>query len=408
MRHRHIAVCALWSCLALACSDASEPASDATRAGASGSGGDPRGGTSDAAAAGAAGRDAAENGGSAGSGGSSGLDAQADEHTTAMDSGRDAERDAAVPGDAARDAARDAATSDAATGDALARTLVYPPAFRSGDLTAGLAQLNLYRRASGAGESALDPASTVGCEGHVNYLVAEEAATHMASLSHDEPNHQNPYYSVANEQAGKQSDIAYGTGPNGGQTFGEAVDLWINGLYHRTPLLDPGLVKIGAASKNGYNCLNYGATGNTVITKVATGTIWPVDGMTDVPRTFGGNEGPCPTAADPLTAQDCEASGFIPSVTFYNWGTNRKSSIEAVASATLTEQASNAVVPLFIYYADGQAGHDPAPGYVRDEIALVPRAALAANKTYRVDIAATVKGAATQLSWQFTTGTRMQ
>src|SRR5262249_44288202 len=154
-----------------------------------------------------------------------------------------------------------------------------------------------------------------------------------------------------------------------------------NGLYHRRPLLEPGLTKIGAASMNGYNCLNYRATGNTVIQKLAGPTLWPVSGMIDVPRTFAGSEGPCPTnPTNPQAGGTCAKAGFIPSATFYNWGTSQKSAIDSVASATLTDDAANTPVALLAYYADAQAGHDPAHGYVQDEIALVPQAALAANK----------------------------
>ena len=61
----------------------------------------------------------------------------------------------------------------------------------------------------------------------------------------------------------------------------------------------------------------------------------------------------------------------------------------------MTDDASSTVVPLLVYFADKVAGHDPAPGYVQDEVALVPQASLAANKTFRVDISAVVKGAPT-------------
>ena len=77
-----------------------------------------------------------------------------------------------------------------------------------------------------------------------------------------------------------------------------------------------------------------------------------------------------------------------------------------LALRRVTDDAANTIVPLLAYYADAQSGHDPAHGYVQDEIALVPQAALAASKTYRVDIAAVVKGTMTNLSWKFTTGTR--
>jgi hypothetical protein len=133
--------------------------------------------------------------------------------------------------------------------------------------------------------------------------------------------------------------------------------------------------------------------------------------MTDVPRAFGGNEGPCPTAADPVNATACAAGGFIPSATFYGWGTNRASAVRALSAATLTDVAAGTVVPLFAYYGDMVAGHDPAPGFVRDEVALVPQMSLGANRVYRVQLTGMFQGAQaaeslTNLSWQFTTGTR--
>ena len=166
-----------------------------------------------------------------------------------------------------------------------------------GDIAAGIAHLNEYRTAIGAGLVTLDEASSTGCQGHVDYLIEEQMKTGMVGLTHDEPDHANSHYSVANEQAGMQSDLSWGGSGNGGggQPFGSGVDLWINGLYHRRPLLEPGLTKVGAASKNGYNCLNYRAAGNTVSKKLAGPTIWPSSGMIDVPRTFAGSEGPCPT-----------------------------------------------------------------------------------------------------------------
>jgi hypothetical protein len=303
-----------------------------------------------------------------------------------------------------------------ATGGAggASSALVYPPAAGTGDVVAGVEQLNRYRATLGLSSVTLDEASSTGCSGHLDYLIEEaETRGQMGYLEHTESNTSNSHYSAANEQAGKQSDIAWGQrGGRGnavGQSFGQAVDLWINGLYHRHPLLDPGLVKVGGASKQGYNCMNYGAAGNTTVLKPASAVLWPADGMTDVPRTFPGNEGPCPTVpADPLNATSCDGSGFIISATFYNWGSNRTSAIGAVTSVVLTNTSTNMPVPLLTWYADRVADHDPARGYTPDEIALVPAASLAQSTTFRVDIDATVSGNATKLSWSFTTGTRNQ
>jgi uncharacterized protein YkwD len=289
---------------------------------------------------------------------------------------------------------------------------VYPAAAGAGDVSAAIEQLNRYRVALGLGTVTLDTASSVGCEGHLQYLI-EEAQTRgqKGYLEHTETNHDNSHYSAANEQAGKDSDLAWGqsSGPEGtkGQSLGQAVDLWINGVYHRRPLLEPGLVKVGAASSEGYNCFNYNAPGNTVPMKQDHAILWPASGLSDVPRSFIGNEGPCPTnPSDPLAGGSCGPSGFIITATYYNWGTSRTSALTAVTSATLTNSGTQSAVPLLTWYADGVAGHDPARGYMRDQIALVPQAALSANTTYRVDIDAVVNGSPAPLTWSFTTGTR--
>ncbi len=301
----------------------------------------------------------------------------------------------------------DAGLVDGASGS----TRVYPPfAAAGGTVADGIVQLNLYRTFVGLGAVTLDAPSSTGCAAHLQYLICAAAAGGgNGYLEHTETGF--PQCAVdGGAQAGIESDLAWGESSANrttvGQSFGQAVDLWINGLYHRTPLLNPGLMKVGAASTQGYNCLDYAASGNTVTARAATPVLFPPSGSSDVPEMFGGNEGPCPTATNPLTATTCPAGGFIVSANFYGWSTGNASAIGAVASATLTDTATGAVVPLFAYYADTVAGHDPAPGYVRNEIALVPQASLAANHSFAVAIQATVSGQAMALAWTFTTGTR--
>src|SRR5262249_29553212 len=138
---------------------------------------------------------------------------------------------------------RDATTRADAPGNGM--PIKYPPTFGMGDIAAGIAHLNEFRAAAGETLVTLDEASTTGCEGHLNYLIEEQMKTGMVVLTHDEPDHNNTNYSVANENAGKQSDLSWGGSTQGGgsQPFGAGVDLWMNGLYHRRPLLEPGLTK---------------------------------------------------------------------------------------------------------------------------------------------------------------------
>lgn len=384
----------LFASLLAACASAADPDSAGGEAPV-----DEPGATEDAGARGPGGSTPG-NGGNGGSGGSGGAGGGA----TSPDAGGAGAGGAGNGGAAGAGGAAGGGAGGGATPGAA-----YPAFLEGGDIAAGIAHLNAYRATLGLSQVTLDAATSTGCEGHLDYLIWEAQNTGQNVLRHDEPNHANPHYSPANEQAGKDSDIAWGQDQNGGQTLGAAVDVWINGLYHRHPLLDPGLVRVGAASKQGYNCLNYRSNGNTQAVVATAPVLWPADGMTDVPRTFIGNEGPCPTTPnDPLNggSQHCPAGGFIPTAVFYGWGDWQTSAFQSVSSVKLLDTRSNAEVPLLAWYGDGVSGHDPAHGYVLDEIALVPQASLGANVTYQVAIDAVVRSAPTELRWTFTTGTR--
>ena len=325
---------------------------------------------------------------------------------------------ASVPGNAdgsgstSLDASTSGSTGSATGSDGSAATsLVYPPYAGNGTVDDGITQLNLYRTLLGQSQVTLDPVSSAGCAEHLQYLICAEAKTGTTGyLEHTETI--TGCVTDGGGVAGVESDLAWGESTTNGvvtdQSLGEAVDLWMNGLYHRNPLLDPGLTKAGAASSGGYNCLDYAAPGNTAAVRAPSPVLFPPEGTTDVPETFGGYESPCPTAVDPADAGTCGGSGFIVTANWYGWtGANGSSSaISAVSSVSMTDVATDAAVPLFAWYADTIAGHDPLPGYVHNEIALVPQASLAANTTYSVAIDATISGQATTLSWSFTTGTR--
>lgn len=362
-----------------------------------------------AACSGAAGNGPADSGAPSTSGSSPSTE---DDSPPSDDGGANASDASVADGSTSRDAGPGG--EDAAQGDAagpLDGSLVYPPyAGNGGTVADGVAQLNLYRAFLGLSAVTLDSASSIGCTDHIEYLVCAAAAKgEQGYLEHTET-----VTSCAvdgGEPAGTDSDLAWGQETTNGmvsenQSLGEAVDLWNNGLYHRNPLLDPGLTKVGAASSDGYNCLDYGAAGNTATVVVAAPVLFPPDGATDVPVSFGGNEEPCPTAANPLDFTTCGPGGFIVTANWYGWA-GGQDAISAVASATLTDTEIGAVVPLFAYYADNVDAHNPAPGYIPNEIALVPQASLADSHTFLVNIEATVSGQPTTLSWSFTTGSRM-
>src|SRR5262249_35214498 len=79
----------------------------------------------------------------------------------------------------------------------------------------------------------------------------------------------------------------------GANPGGDAVQTWIDSIWHRTPVLSPWVRDVGYGD-TGRDCatMDFGAGERAANNIVAT---WPVDGQTGVPTQFDGSrEGPPP------------------------------------------------------------------------------------------------------------------
>jgi uncharacterized protein YkwD len=286
----------------------------------------------------------------------------------------------------------------------------YPkPATGNETLAQGVERLNVYRALAQLGGVTVDDSISQACAGHLQYLAEEAASTGNAGclLSHSEDNHANPYYSPGNEQAGMGALIACVSPSAGGLHLSRAVDRWIGSLYHRIPLLSPGLSLVGVAESSGYVCLNY-QQGTAAPSEVQLVT-WPSAGISDVPTDFPGRESPCPTTpSDPqaTTADQCPASGFILTATWY--GPAGSSVFSQVNAASITDEGAGVGLGVLAVYADGMSGADPVPGGIPRTLALVPGASLPAGTRVRVDSDAVLDGVERVAAWQFTTGSRKE
>jgi hypothetical protein len=114
-----------------------------------------------------------------------------------------------------------------------------------------LALLNWYRRLSGLEPVSEDPKLSAGDQAHVRYLLANysEALRNGAfpgGEMHEERDG-SPGYTPDGAKAGKQSDVDFvywhGHQPAGLVNF--AILDWISGAFHRLPLLNPNLRRVG-------------------------------------------------------------------------------------------------------------------------------------------------------------------
>jgi hypothetical protein len=74
----------------------------------------------------------------------------------------------------------------------------------------------------------------------------------------------------------------------------DAVQLWIDSVWHRTPVLSPWVRDIGFGEAGDCATMDYGVGADGPAGATAT---WPYDGQTGVPRSFdGARESPLPPA----------------------------------------------------------------------------------------------------------------
>ena len=109
-----------------------------------------------------------------------------------------------------------------------------------------LRAVNAYRRCVGLGEIVLDADLCRGCALHAQYLIKNRGRPELEGLKAHTEDSGLPGFSEEGKRAGLASIIAF-----------DAVDppasvqLWMTSFYHRIPILDPGLTRIGfGAVKN--------------------------------------------------------------------------------------------------------------------------------------------------------------
>jgi uncharacterized protein YkwD len=256
----------------------------------------------------------------------------------------------------------------------------------------GVAYLSWVRAQVGLGPVTEDPTLSHGCAVHLAYLQQYSAEVGHPVLAHEE-DLSKPYASAEGNQAGIDSVLALGN-----STIAAHIDVWINSLYHRLPLLHPGLGRIGVAiTSDGYGCIQY-RPGTDRTAHAPHPIMWPPPDIQYTDRTFRGNEGPCPTAADPFNAATCPGSGAIATL-----GLNGLGALTAV-TATMHSVTNNSDVSLFATYYDGGPTMAERQGYIGGSVALVPQPGSTLDRgTYEVTVNASVGGAATTYRWRFRT-----
>jgi hypothetical protein len=252
----------------------------------------------------------------------------------------------------------------------------------------GLARLNHYRLMVGLAPVEASEEFSRGCEAHVSYLTMLSAELGGPQLTSEE-DPSKPYYSGEGAQAGPDSVLSLGT-----ENIAQAIDEWMSSLYHRLPLLHPGLTTVGIAHANEYACIQFRR--GTVGVSAPHPVQWPAPDHLCAARRYGGEESPCATNADPLAPGQCPPSGTIATLGLYGRGPITD------VTGTLTRVTDGSAIDLSnIYWDGGESAHEQQ-GYLSDSIALVPQPNTELSTgEYEVAIGAAVNGEPETFRWRF-------
>ena len=258
------------------------------------------------------------------------------------------------------------------TVDAFETPITFTP---TADMQTALTRLNLYRTATGIPAAQLSSAISMAAQAHSAYLGANN------QTGHDE-NAGNTGY-VGDDFVQRLHyfgyDLAASEDWHGFTTPIDAIDGWLNSVYHRTPLLAYRLTDIGYGNDpKGGSTLDFG---NRTATDPPTRqiTVYPPNNQTNVPLTFASGEAP-----DPLKGSATGyPAGFPISVQIDQPANVTQGTDTVVNSATLTDAGGTAVPFTFL-----DRNTDPNKR-LGDSYFLIPAKPLATATTYTAQVTGT-------------------
>jgi uncharacterized protein YkwD len=240
-----------------------------------------------------------------------------------------------------------------------------------------VAKVNAHRRAARLRPVALDLELSRGCFAHARYLVLNAGHPSTQGLGMHNEDAKLPGYTAEGRRTGRDSVIATGVPP------AASVEDWMATFYHRVPLLEPDLGRIGFGFARG------GPNGWVTVLNASTShgrepaVLFPGDGQKDVSLRLSTDE---ETLAALPEAKGREA-GYPITASFQTGRT-----IERAEVSLLAEQGKEVAV-WTIARARGAAS----------TICAVPREPLRPGTTYTVKMSARVAGRAWSEAWTFTT-----
>ncbi len=254
-----------------------------------------------------------------------------------------------------------------------------------------LAKVNACRVRAGLNPVTLDDALSRACVKHARYLVINEGNKALDGLNAHDEDLKLPGASEEGRDAGLKSDITIGD-------FDplDAVDSWMATLYHRVPILEPNLERVGFA------CVRGRRQGWVTVLNVGAGrakgprpfpVYYPADNQLDVPLSFP-SSGEVP---NPIPDDKTGKAGYPITASF----PPKMAPVNAIGKLTDSQEKE---LPCWFSSPDKLANPKYRPERQSATVCLIPKEPLKPNSTFHVFLQGQLDGKAWEKKWKFTTG----
>ena len=251
-------------------------------------------------------------------------------------------------------------------------------------------RLNWHRIQAGLSPVRLDNGLNLQNQLHAEYFIFNSGHPTAEGLGGHDEYPFLPGYSAEGLMGGRSSVIA-----GGSLSTIEAVDVWINSLYHRLGPMSPGLRRVGyarlAETINALNVFGYSP-------KVEPGVVrYPAPGQANFPPIFPGYELP-----NPLPPGSPIPTGNIITLQFVG---NPLPKVAGV-KASLHDLSGREVG--FYLSSPEQPANSKYPTYQGGAISLVPHKPLDVEGQYVVTVSGLIEGKPFVDAWTFATGSYLK
>ncbi|MBK7877662.1 MAG: hypothetical protein IPJ77_18395 [Planctomycetes bacterium] len=246
-----------------------------------------------------------------------------------------------------------------------------------------------------------DPELSEQCALHAHYLTLHPEQKKWPDAHEEYADKEG--YTTEGAWAGAHSVIVWREGGEEAMTFEEGIDVWLGSFYHRLPLTDPGVMRLGWGSEGIYQVMDMSSLA-APYDKPFT-VVFPYEGQTGVPTQFLGDEHPDPIPnGPPGSVNEADLYGYP--ITIQTNPSDERGDVVDISMKLFEGKDGKKEVECFFSTPSNPTNPEIAPA---GAWCLIPKTFLKPKTTYKV-VADWISGGRTSqtsagkhLEWTFTT-----